>query len=121
MIEPYLNLSGRAAEAMDFYAGVFGGGDRRMERLEGSGLVSHGTMRIRGTTLHFSDLQPGELSEWGRISLLLTFDDPEDLTRVYHGLLPGAEVLMALGEEPFARLFAWVKDGFGVHWQLMLP
>ena len=33
---------------------------------------------------------------------------------------PPAAVLMELGEYPFSQRYAWVRDRFGMTWQLML-
>lgn len=43
----------------------------------------------------------------------------EEVDRIYEKLLAGGEVLMELGQYPFSPRFAWVRDPFGVNWQIM--
>jgi predicted 3-demethylubiquinone-9 3-methyltransferase (glyoxalase superfamily) len=44
---------------------------------------------------------------------------PEEVDRIYEKLSAGGEVLMELGAYPFSSRFTWVKDPFGVNWQIM--
>ncbi|GAA4754447.1 VOC family protein [Gordonia alkaliphila] len=58
------------------------------------------------------------------ISLMLSFDPAQDpdavvaLDRVWAGLSDGGEVLMELGEYPFSPRYGWVRDRYGVGWQV---
>ena len=62
------------------------------------------------------------------ISCILNFDPllfgGEDQARAYldelYERLSGGGVLMELGEYPFSPRYAWVRDRFGMTWQLML-
>ncbi len=42
----------------------------------------------------------------------------QEIDRLYQALGDDGEVMMALGPYPWARKYAWVKDKFGVSWQL---
>ena len=42
------------------------------------------------------------------------------LDLIWLGLADGGEVLMPLGEYPFSKRYGWVRDRFGMSWQLML-
>ncbi|NCA97981.1 MAG: VOC family protein [Clostridia bacterium] len=44
---------------------------------------------------------------------------PEEVDRIYEKLSAGGEVLMELGAYPFSPRYAWIKDPFGVNWQIM--
>ena len=60
------------------------------------------------------------------ISFMLNFDpsrmdDAEQRLRtLWEGLSAGGEALMPLGAYPFSPLFGWIRDRFGVTWQLIL-
>lgn len=60
------------------------------------------------------------------ISFFLNFDPSErddahgELTRTWERLTEGGNVLMELGEYPFSPHYGWVRDRYGVSWQLML-
>ncbi|MDD2458256.1 MAG: VOC family protein [Eubacteriales bacterium] len=43
----------------------------------------------------------------------------EEVDRIYEKLSAGGEVLMELGTYPFSPRFAWVRDPFGINWQIM--
>jgi predicted 3-demethylubiquinone-9 3-methyltransferase (glyoxalase superfamily) len=55
------------------------------------------------------------------ISLHIACKSEEELTGLFAQLSTGGKVLMPLGPYPFAKLYAWVDDQFGVSWQLTLP
>lgn len=60
------------------------------------------------------------------ISFMLNFDPSRDenaranLDKLWAALVDGGEVLMELGEYPYSKRYGWVKDRYGVTWQLML-
>lgn len=60
------------------------------------------------------------------ISFMLNFDPSRDpgaaaaLDRTWDGLIDGGEALMELGEYPFSPRYGWVRDRYGVTWQLIL-
>ena len=131
MVEPFLNLMGRANEAMEFYETVFKCSDKKIVRVsdmpsepayplpsEMRNLIAHAQMTIHGTRFNFSDMQPGVISN-NMISLKVVFSSPEEINDVYAKLSDGGEVRMELSEQSYARLFAWVRDKFGVDWQLV--
>jgi len=60
------------------------------------------------------------------ISFMVNFDPSRDeqarenLDKLWEKLLNGGEVLMELGEYPYSKRYGWVKDRFGLTWQLIL-
>jgi predicted 3-demethylubiquinone-9 3-methyltransferase (glyoxalase superfamily) len=54
-------------------------------------------------------------------SFFVVCSDDVEIRRLATALLDRGEVLMPLDDYGFSRLFAWVKDRFGVSWQLSLP
>lgn len=58
-------------------------------------------------------------------SFILNFDPSQgrtrqDLEALWNQLLPGGSVLMPLAPYPFAPLFGWLQDRYGLSWQLIL-
>lgn len=58
-------------------------------------------------------------------SFILNFDSSQgrtraDLEALWHKLLPGGSVLMPLQAYPFAPLYGWIQDRYGLSWQLIL-
>ncbi len=131
MIEPYLNLNGRASEAMDFYAAALGGTDKHVMLLgdmpsdpqyplpeEMKNRVAFAQMTIHGSTVNFSDMQP-DVPDGGKITLMIHFPTPEALEVAYNALQVDGFVLMELLPQSYAKAFAWVQDKFGIGWQLI--
>lgn len=54
------------------------------------------------------------------ISLTVACSTPEELDKTWKALSEGGTELMALGEYPFCKRYAWVQDRYGLSWQLML-
>ena len=55
------------------------------------------------------------------MSLFVDCADEPEIDTLFAKLSEGGQVLMPLGQYPFARKFGWVSDQFGVSWQLNLP
>lgn len=53
------------------------------------------------------------------ISFFVHTDTPEEADRTFSALADGGEVLMPLGSYPWSERFGWVKDRFGVSWQVI--
>ena len=131
MVEPYINFQGRANEAMDFYESVFNGTNKKVMAFSDmpadlnspvpdhmKNWVGHGEMTIRGTVFNFSDTQPDTVIG-GMVSLMIRFDTFEEVADTYNKLTDGGEALMELMPQFYAKAFAWVRDKFGVDWQLI--
>ncbi len=131
MVEPYLNFNGRCNEAIDFYEKVFHGQGKQIMRFkdappspdfaipeEMKEYVLHAEMNIAGTKLHFSDTQDHAVGG-DIISLAVTLATPEEVTAAFNQLKEGGEVLMELAPQFYSPMYGWVKDKFGVGWQLM--
>jgi PhnB protein len=131
MVEPYLNLEGRALEAITFYETVFDGVDKRIALVkdmpqnpdypipaELADKVAHAQMVICGTMFNFSDMQPS-VTPGGPITLMIRFDSTQKVSDIFNKLLDGGYSLMELSPQPYAKLFGWVADKFGIGWQLI--
>lgn len=131
MVEPYINFNGQANEAIDFYENVFSGTNKKVMLFSDmpadpnnplpdniKNWVGHAEMTIRGTVFNFSDTQPFA-NPGDMISLMVRFSAVEEITEIYNKLLDSGVALMELEPQFYAKAFAWVKDKFGVGWQLI--
>jgi len=53
------------------------------------------------------------------ISFFVHVAGPGDADRIYAALADGGEALMPIGTYPWSERYGWVKDRFGVTWQVM--
>ena len=121
-VTPAIRCNGDADEAARFYADAFREGSV-VEQVPGYAA----TVSIHGFRL--SLLNGGDQDAPNpSISCILNFDPllfgGEDQARTYldelYERLSTGGVLMELGEYPFSSRYAWVRDRFGMTWQLML-
>lgn len=54
------------------------------------------------------------------ISFFATFGSADEVDRVFGALADSGTALMPLGSYPWSPRYGWVKDRFGVSWQVML-
>ena len=127
-IVPCLWLDHQAQEAADFYIKLFPGG-----RITG---VSHYPESVdnppgkpRGSVLtvdfeiagqRFTALNGGPIFTINpSISFFVNVDSAEQAERMFAALAEGGSVLMALGEYPWSKRYGWVRDRYGVSFQVM--
>lgn len=122
---PYLHLDAVAAQALRFYAGVFGGETEihtfeDFGRTDGpAGAVAHGILR-GPVSLFAADVGEGEpsLHLRGILFSLLGASDPATLTAWFDALSEGGTVVDPLQERPWGASDGQVTDRFGVTWLL---
>ncbi|NJM79531.1 MAG: VOC family protein [Flavobacterium sp.] len=52
------------------------------------------------------------------ISLFIKSNNTEEITAIWHKLKVHGTILMDLGEYPWSKKYGWVKDKYGLSWQL---
>jgi PhnB protein len=127
-LNPYLNFRGQAADAMAFYASVFGGEPNAMtfreqgmtEGIEEGELdfIMHSQLETpAGFTLMVSDV-PARMpfSPGSSISVSLSGDDHDALSGYYEKLAEGGTVLEPLTQAPWGDSFGMLSDRFGTTW-----
>nr|WP_116191734.1 VOC family protein [Paenibacillus taihuensis] len=123
----FLMFEGKAEEAMNYYLSVFDQSEIVSMRKYGAGelgpegsvmmatfkLADQMFMCIDSHVKHGFTFTPA-------ISLYVTCETETEIDRAHEMLSKGGGVLMPLGEYPFSKRFSWVRDQFGVTWQLTL-
>ena len=125
-VTPFLMFTGRAAEALEFYTGLFDDAEVMAlnrygaDQPEREGTVMHATFRIGSQVLMAIDSPPvHEFDFTPSLSLYVQCESEEEIDRLAAALGEGGHVMMPLSEEyPFAQKYAWLSDRFGVSWQL---
>lgn len=118
---------GRAEEAMELYVGAFG--DAEVLELERFGPEEEPANGIRWARFRIGDQVlramdspgPHQFTFTPAISLFIDVDTEDELDAIWAKLATDdAAVLMPLQAYPFSPRFGWVRDRFGVTWQLNL-
>jgi predicted 3-demethylubiquinone-9 3-methyltransferase (glyoxalase superfamily) len=52
------------------------------------------------------------------VSLFVTFNTEAEIDKVWQALVEGGEVLMEYSAYPWAKKYGWLKDKYGLSWQL---
>ncbi len=124
-LNPYLNFSGNAREALEFYEGVFGGtatlstyGEFGDPAAPEAGKVMHGQLETgSGFTLMAADNPPGmERDAGNNISVSLSGDDVDELRGYWAKLSDGGTVTVPLEKQMWGDEFGMCVDRFGIPW-----
>jgi predicted 3-demethylubiquinone-9 3-methyltransferase (glyoxalase superfamily) len=138
-ITPNLWFAGNATEAIDFYISIFPdsqvGFTLYYPKSIKEGLATFQkdmagkelAIEFKLGGLQFNAINAGSEFKFNpSISFMLNFDSSRDeqaaehLDELWTKLLDGGETLMPLDEYPFSKRYGWVKDRYGLTWQLIL-
>jgi PhnB protein len=129
-LNPYLTFNGTADKAIKHYERAL---DAKVESAQRFGevpgmnvppdqknRVMHAVLRIGSGTLMLSDSTPDKpVSEGGSASVVLDFDDPNELTRRFDALAAGGgKVTMPVADTFWGAKFGMLTDAYGVQWML---
>lgn len=128
-LNPYLTFPGNCAEAMEFYAEVFGGSIEAMMRVADSPMaaempaeaqdkVMHARLRVGARAIMASDALTGEAEAPRGFSVQVGFDDPDKAARVFARLAKGGEATMPFAPTFWAAGFGMCRDRFGIPWMV---
>jgi PhnB protein len=125
-IDAYLFLPGSAAEAMEFYRGVFGGTLTVVRRGDvdssASGavkdLVINATLDTGEFTLRASDRDDTTNAPQTRVALSLIGTDEARLRKIYDELSAGGTQDSPLEKVFWGDIFGALTDKFGINWQV---
>ena len=126
---PYIHFDGTCAEALTFYADVFGGTDVQMmryadvpdmpEAMKTSTRIIHGQVTLGDGVLMASDYPPGmAAAPQGSVSIMQTLSSVPAGQAAFDRLAEGGHVVQPFGPSFFSPGFGMVTDRFGTHWML---
>lgn len=85
-------------------------------------LVATAQLKIGGQVLMIQDsLMKHQFSFTPSVSMAVVVDSTAEFNQIVDSLAPGGEFLMEPGDYDFATNFAWIKDRFGMSWQVNQP
>lgn len=128
---PYIHFQGNCAEALAFYAAVFGAEPPELMRysdaaagsdIAPSDRVMHGQVRLGDGLLMASDFPEGVVGDPQKaVSVMFPVPDAETGRRLYDRLKEGGGEIMPYAPTFWSSGFGMVKDRFGTHWMLAAP
>lgn len=112
-IFPCLWFDGNAKEAAELYCGIFGNSKITVDTpmVVQFEIENFKVMGLNGGPMY--KITPS-------ISLFVTCETDEEIQRVWDKLSEGGTAMMPLDKYPWSEKYGWVKDRFGMTWQLML-
>jgi predicted 3-demethylubiquinone-9 3-methyltransferase (glyoxalase superfamily) len=126
-VRPFLMFQGEAQAAIAFYRlvfpafevlelGLYGLGERGAE-----GSVHYARLAVAGCEILCVDSPVRhDFTFTPSMSLFVDCESVAEIDALAGALAEGGKVMMPLDDYGFSRRFAWVRDRFGVSWQLNL-
>jgi len=129
-LDAYLFFDGNCAEAMRFYARVFGGRIELMQTFgespasadvapDKANRIMHARLVIDGRVLMASDAVTDEPFEGARgFALSMNYESVAEAHRVFQELADGGTVQMPVQETFWAAAFGMLVDRYGTPWMI---
>jgi predicted 3-demethylubiquinone-9 3-methyltransferase (glyoxalase superfamily) len=128
-IIPHLWFDKNAEEAAEFYTSIFRKGKiGETTRYTDAGFDVHGmpagtvlTVEFEIEDYKFVAINGGPLFKFTpAISFTVACSTKEEVDELWAKLSKGGEPLMPLDKYPFSEWYGWIKDKFGLTWQIIL-
>lgn len=125
IFDPHAHVDKEDAEEASYPTGAITNPDTAMMEAVvdwDTALVATAQLRIGGQILMIQDSliqQPFDFTP--SISVAVVVDTEDEFAQITERLAEEGEYLMEPGDYDFAQNFAWVKDRFGVTWQVNHP
>ncbi len=126
-LNPYLNFSGNARQAMEFYNSVFGGtlsvntfGEFGAQDSPDADKVMHAMVETdSGLTLMGADVPAGmDYNPGSNIAVSLSGEDADELRGYWERLSEGGTVSVPLEKQMWGDEFGMCVDQFGIPWMV---
>jgi PhnB protein len=126
-LNPYINFTGNARQAMEFYKSIFGGtltmntfGEYGAADTGHADKIMHAMLETdRGFTLMGADTPPGmEHVRGTNITVSLSGDDADELRNYWENLSSGGTVSVPLEKQMWGDEFGACEDQFGIPWMV---
>ena len=120
MLTTALNFNGKAEQAINLYANIFGYEikDEDIHKCD-NGLVAHAEITIYEKKLMLADVD-FDNDNFAGFSLSINLTDEDELKKIYDALSDGADIIMPLQKVEWSQCYGLLKDKFGVTWQFNL-
>lgn len=128
-ITPFIWFDNQAEKAANFYTSIFKSSKIKnisrygAEAAKASGQEEGSVMTVvfQLEEQEFVALNGGPTFEiTPAISFYVNCENEQEIDTLWAKLSEGGTILMALNKYPFSEKFGWLKDKFGVTWQLMI-
>ncbi len=127
---PYLSFDGNCAEALEFYAEVFGAEASIVQTVgqspmaaqfteEQQGMVMHGQVQLGTRTIMASDSLMGAYVQPAGFHIQMSYADPEKAKRVFDRLAKHGEIRMPFEATFFSAGFGMCTDRYGTPWMIV--
>jgi PhnB protein len=123
---PYLDLRGKAQEAVALYERALGAKVESLQRFGDvqqncpdamKNHVMHAVLRVGGATIYLSDGSPaGQVEAGGTLSIALDIDSASQGRESFAALAEGGTVLQPLIDAPWGAMFGALQDRYGINW-----
>ncbi len=120
--------SGQAEEAITLYTSLLKGSEIiAIDRYGKNEHEPEGAVRLARFTLAGREYMaidshgPHTFTFTPAFSIFVTCESEDEVDALYSAFRQGGEELMPLGNYGFSRKFGWMKDRFGISWQINLP
>jgi predicted 3-demethylubiquinone-9 3-methyltransferase (glyoxalase superfamily) len=116
-ITPFLWFDGNAEEAINFYTSTFDNSKINSFTRMPDGKVLTGSFQLNGQ--NFAAINGGSMFQINpSISFYVACETVEEATSIWHQLLKGGSVMMTFDSYPWSEKYGWLKDRFGMTWQI---
>lgn len=126
---PYLHFQGHCAEALAFYAEIFGADDLQLMRysdapdiddtMRDPTRIIHGQVSLPDGVLMGSDYPPGMSGDpQTAVSIMQVAPTVIEAQRIFTALAKGGAVIQDFGSTFFSQGFGMLKDRYGTHWMV---